>query len=142
MAGLAELLILKTALVGLNQHGAEIAVAADLASASVGRILVGGGWGLLLETPAVPGYRVAYLHALPLYMLVKTGLLGTLLLLAYLGLLAGSCVPQLWRQSPALCLAVLAPLCIGLMVQPSFKYLSFGLLLGCLALTKSDRAGF
>lgn len=131
LSGLVELLVLKTELVGLNQHGAEIAVAADSLASSLGKALIGGGWGLLLETPAVPGYRVAYLHALPLYMVVKTGLIGTLLLLAYLGLLGGA-ASALWRRSPALCLAVLAPLAVGFLVQPSFKYLTYGLLLAVL----------
>ena len=135
---LTDLLILKTALVGFNQHGAEIAVAVDLARASVGQFLVGGGWGLLLETPAVPGYRVGYLHGLPLYMLVKTGALGVLVLFAYLGALAAQSAPRLWRRSPALCLAVLAPLVIGLVIQPSFKYLGFGLILGLLVLAGSS----
>ncbi|NBC32024.1 MAG: hypothetical protein GVY13_05050 [Alphaproteobacteria bacterium] len=131
LAGVYELLALKTELVGFNQHGAEIAVAGGHLAASLTAALIGGGWGLLLETPAVPGYRVAYLHALPLYMTVKTGLIGTLLLLAYLAMLACA-APGLWRHAPALCLAVLAPLAVGFLVQPSFKYLTYGLLLAIL----------
>lgn len=140
LASLIDLLVLKTALVGFNQHGAEIAVAAGHLAGSMGESLIGGGWGLLLETPAVPGYRVAYLHALPLYMAVKTGLLGALLLLAYFGLLARE-APGLWRRSPALCLAVLAPLGVGFLVQPTYKYMSYGLILALLTLRPSHASG-
>jgi hypothetical protein len=130
---LGQLLAWKTAEVGLNQHAAEIAVALDVAARSPGHALFGAGWGALFESPAVPGYRVGYLHALPLYLLAKGGILGLLAVGVYLLALAPA-FARLWAGRPALASAAAAPLAVGLLIQPSFKYLGFGLVLTLVAL--------
>lgn len=132
VSGLTLLLLLKTQIVGLNRHDSEIAVALESAGQSLVHALFGTGWGALIETPAVPGMAVSYLHALPLYFLVKTGLVGTALALGWLAsLLPG--LRALWRRHPPICLALLAPLTVGSVFQPSFKSLDYGLLLTLLA---------
>ncbi len=131
LGGLVELLALKSRLVGFNQHDAELFAAADLAGQSLGRALFGIGWGALIDSPAVPGMAVSYLHALPLYILVKAGLLGLVAIGAWLG----GFVPVLVRlgaRQPGLALAIAAPVLVGALIQPSFKYLDYGLLLALL----------
>ncbi|MEO3434952.1 hypothetical protein [Inquilinus sp. CAU 1745] len=133
LGDLADLLILKTRLVGWNGHDSEIRTASALVGRSWDVALFGLGWGALFESPAVPGYRVSYLHSLPLYMLVKAGGLGLALLLTY----AATFIPDalaVFRRRPALAIAILGALSVGALVQPSFKYLDFGLLLLVLTL--------
>lgn len=133
LGDLADLLILKTRLVGWNGHDSEIRAASSLVGRSWDVAIFGLGWGALFESPAVPGYRISYLHSLPLYMLVKAGGLGLLLLLTY----AATFIPDAlaaFRRRPALTIAILGALSVGALVQPSFKYLDFGLLLMVLRL--------
>lgn len=133
---LGGLLAWKSAAVGFNQHAAEIAVAMDVAGRSPGHALLGAGWGAMFESPAVPGYLVGYLHALPLYLLAKAGALGLLAVGVYLLALSPG-YWRLWTAQPALAAAATGPLAIGLIVQPSFKYLGFGLVLTLAALADS-----
>lgn len=128
LATLARLLVEKTRLVGFNQHDAEIAATLAFVAESPLRLLFGGGWGALLDSPAVPTQKVGYLHALPLYLLAKAGIVGLLLGLGYLLALAATALRAL-PHAPALLLACAGPLAVGALIQPSFKYLSFGLCL-------------
>ena len=137
---LGGLLLWKSAVVGLNQHAAEIAVALEIAGRSPAHALFGAGWGTLLETPTVPGYRVGYLHALPLYLLAKAGVIGLLAVGLYLLALLPA-FGRLWCGRPALAAAATAALPIGLLVQPSFKYLGFGLVLTVVALAAARPDG-
>jgi len=132
-----SLLVWKTRLVGGNQHFAEIAAAAEVAGRSASDALFGAGWGALVHTPAAPGFEVSYLHALPLYVLVKAGVLGLVAVAAY----AASLVPVLaglWRRNAAVFLATAAPLLLGAVVQPTFKFLTYGLLLALPVLAAAD----
>jgi hypothetical protein len=133
------LLVWKTQMFGGNQHFAEIAAAAEAAGRSAGQALFGAGWGALVDTPAAPELPVSYLHALPLYVLVKAGVLGLAALTAY----AAGLVPfllRLWRRDAALFLATAAPLLLGAIVQPTFKFLTYGLLLALPVLAAAPEA--
>lgn len=134
------LLAEKTRLVGFNQHDAEIVAALRAVGAEPARALFGAGWGALLDSPAVPTQKVTYFHALPLYLLAKAGALGMLAGLAYVGavVLAGL---RALPACPAPVLAALAPLAVGTLIQPSFKYLTYGACLLLLTLLAAAQAG-
>lgn len=125
---LALLLALKSHRVGWNNHLAEVDVAVAEAGISVTAALIGSGWGAVLVGPAVPGLAVSYLHALPLYLLVKSGMVGLCLAALYIAAVLRP-LPYLWSRDRAVFCACLAPLLSGLLLQPGFKTLSFGVLL-------------
>ncbi len=135
---LVTLLAEKTRLSGFNQHMGEVAAAGLAVGGAPETVLLGLGWGALIDSPAVPGIPVSFLHALPLYILVKAGLLGLGLLALYLAALTPG-LRALGRRHPAIALAALPALTIGLLVQPTFKWLDFGLLLALPALALAEK---
>ncbi|MFC5359989.1 hypothetical protein [Azospirillum himalayense] len=123
----------KTRLAGANTRWEEAEAALGQALSSPAAFLFGQGWGALLANPAVGGWRVSYTHTLATYALAKTGVVGLIALIAYLGGLAPRALALL-RADPALGWAVLAPLLMALGLHTSFKYLDTGLLLTLAAL--------
>lgn len=129
VAALAE----KTRMVGANHRIEEIAAVADILGAAPLAGLLGQGWGALIALPAIADSPVSFVHALPLYLLWKTGAVGLALGVAWLVLLARP-IPALLRRRPAETAAALAALTLSVTVQPGFKTLSFALILSCLLL--------
>lgn len=125
-------LVMKTELVGLNSRSQEWETVFNHISHSPWTMLFGLGWGLTFENPAVGNLPVNYTHSLISAMLLKTGVIGVVLLLLYLWILAKQAVPELFR-SPVLVVALAMPLGIGLLFYASYKSLGFGLLLLVLA---------
>ncbi len=138
LLGVINLLIVKTQVLAFNRHDDEIHTAADIAGRSLDAVLIGAGWGSLFEIPAVPGMYVSYFHALPLYFLVKAGLIGLVLALTYFAGFVPSLIMLMERRF-ALFLACAAPLSIGALIQPSFKYLDYGLMLCLVVLAAKPR---
>ena len=133
LPGALEMVVIKSELVGVNERFAE----AEAVLAQIGRslpsLLLGDGWGTLVANPAVGGWRVSFTHSFPSYLLLKTGIVGTLVMLAWLGTLLPAAAALVRRDLP-LALAVLPPVAGGLLLHTSFKYLCFGLLLTVLVL--------
>ena len=126
-------LVEKTATVGTNSRTAELAIAWQVASRDPLTLLFGLGWGGLIELPSTPGMAVSFLHALPTYLLVKTGLVGVGVAIAgVVPFLATLCRGQ---RSPIILFALVATLTVHTLVLPGFKSLGAALLL--LALTPS-----
>jgi hypothetical protein len=130
-------LMLKTRLVGFNQHDAEIATTLRQFMASPAVILFGEGWGALVTTPAVPGTRVRFVHSFPLFLLLKAGLVGTAAAAAYLAARLEP-LPALIGRSAATT-AALPALGVALVLHTGFKTLDFGLLLALVALCAQER---
>lgn len=128
LAGAFWQLAEKTRLAGANARWEEAAAALTLAGESLPALLLGHGWGALLENPAVGGWRVSYTHTFITYVLFKAGLAGVAAYAVWLGALAPAAA-ALWRRDPAWTLALLAPLLTALTVHTSFKYLDTGILL-------------
>lgn len=124
----ADSLMRKQTLVGNNNRLQEAAVVFDSVAASPLSVLFGKGWGTTLADPAVGGVVVNYTHNIFTTYLLKTGLVGLLLLGLYL---YGLCRPLLGllRISPLMALALGAPILIDLTLYASFKSLDFGLIL-------------
>ncbi|MEI6558144.1 MAG: hypothetical protein WCO00_07025 [Rhodospirillaceae bacterium] len=128
LPGALGMLVIKSQQVGVNERANEVAAVLDQTGRSWTSLLIGDGWGTLMANPAVGGWRVSYTHSFPSYLLLKTGLLGLLLMVCWLATLAPAAL-RLARRDPPLAFAALPPLAGGLLVHTSFKYLCFGLLL-------------
>ena len=91
-------------------------------------LLFGQGWGATLESPAVGGIRVNYTHSILSGMLLKTGLAGLFLTVAYLAAIAVR-LGRLAGSRPLLAGALAGPLLINIFFYASYKSLDFGLIL-------------
>lgn len=121
--------VLKSQVVGSNQRIAELSTVAAALQYDWTAWLFGQGWGALLDNPAVGGKTVSYTHNLMGYMLLKTGLLGSLAVGLYLTVLLAGPLLSLYAHRPAV-LLVLAPCLVsGLLLHTGFKLLSFGVIL-------------
>lgn len=120
----------KSRLVGANARIEETTAVLNFVGKSWVSIVIGEGWGAVFRNPAVGWWAVSFTHALPTYLLLKSGLIGVLLTLGYLVCLIPEATRLLTRDVP-LTLAVIAACAGGLVLYTSFKFLDFGL---CLAL--------
>ncbi len=123
-----ETLWRKTQAVGFNARDAEFSVVWHGIADSPLTLLYGHGWGATIADPAVGGWRVGYTHSFISYLLEKTGLVGTGLMLCYLG----SLLPALrvtWHRDRLLWLAAVPPLLLAITLYTSYKYFTCGLLL-------------
>jgi hypothetical protein len=117
----------KTELVGVNMRFEEMrAVWAAVNERSFG-VVFGLGWGAKFSSPAVADIRIGYTHSLLSGMVLKTGLVGAVLTLAYLGGLAGLLVKT--KGYMAIVLALGGALVIDTFLYASYKSLDFGVVL-------------
>lgn len=123
----------KTELVGLNTRAEEWSVVIERLSDGWGNILFGEGWGGKIENPAVGGLSVNYTHSLISSLLLKAGLIGTIVILA--GCLMpvirafGAMIARKCQIDLVLLGAVLFPFLISVFLYASYKSLGFGLIL-------------
>lgn len=96
------------------------------ATQSVWRLLFGGGWGELINVRQ--GASFSFTHSLPTYFLAKSGLVGLLFLLLYLLSFLRYWI-LIYRNDFALFLALLFSLMYPMFFQPTYKVLTFGMLL-------------
>lgn len=117
---------------GFNTRDAEWHLVLSLAVADWDVLLLGQGWGGVVEIPATPGLRVSFVHSFAAYLLLKCGLLG---LVALFPLLWG--LWRLWRQAwrcdRLIAVAAAVPLLIALTLHTTFKFPCFGFVLALLA---------
>ena len=118
----------KNALVGFNMRGREASAVMDVVDDSLWSALFGKGWGTTLVSPAVGGAVVNFTHSLVTSTWLKAGLVGVLLMSAYMGML-GFRLLQAVRSYPVLVVAIAGPFLIDIFLYASYKSLDFGLLL-------------
>ena len=140
LSGALGLVVSKSEQVGVNERANEVAAVLDQIGRSLPSLLLGDGWGTLVVNPAVGGWRVSYTHSFPSYLLLKTGIVGLLLMLSWLATLLPSAL-RLVRSNLPLALAALPPVAGGLLLHTSFKYLCFGLLLTLIVLAGEAEEG-
>lgn len=123
----------KTEMVGLNARSEEWGAVFDVLSQDWGSMLFGEGWGGRLDNPAVGGLNVNYTHSLVSSLLLKTGVVGALVILIgclYPVLMA---LRSVWHNRNAydwlIIGAALLPLLISIFIYASYKSLGFGLIL-------------
>ncbi len=139
LIGAFELIMAKSQQVGWNERFNEANAVLVQIDRSVTSLLLGDGWGALVANPAVGGWRVSYTHSFASYLLLKTGVLGTLAMLCWLASLTPAAITLVRRDLP-LALALLPPLLGGLLLHTSFKYLCFGLLLTLMVVASEREA--
>lgn len=118
----------KSRIVGGNMRAEEWQAVWGVISREPINILFGLGFGGTFESPAVGGMRVNYTHGLLGSVLLKTGLLGLLIVGAYLWMLTKK-LTNIIRYDLIIGLALLAPFVIDVFLYASFKSFEFGLLL-------------
>ena len=118
----------KTRSVGLNNRPQEFMAVWDVVSRDPVTFLLGIGWGGQFHSPAVGGLSVNFTHNFFSTILLKTGIVGVVLCVAYVGGLLERLgrVVLVW---PVLGLALAAPVLIDLTLYASFKSFDFGLML-------------
>ncbi|QQG36785.1 MAG: hypothetical protein HYS17_03145 [Micavibrio aeruginosavorus] len=134
LQGLLMGLLEKNTLVGFNNRLEEARVVFESFSGQpFWAVLFGQGWGAGITSPAAGPYPVNYTHSLLTTYLLKTGLCGFMLVLAYLAVLAAGIWRVLW-VFPVGGVALAAPFLIDITLYASFKTLDFGLLLSLIVL--------
>ena len=123
----------KTEIVGLNARIQEWATVFDFISKDALTFLFGAGWGGRIENPAVGGLSVNYTHSLISSLLLKTGMVGTSLILAGCFWPVFSRLKRLISEKSAFSYIVIGaaflPFMISVLLYASYKSLGFGLIL-------------
>lgn len=121
-----NLLHAKTQAVGANMRVQEWMAVWDAINDMPLSIAFGLGWGGVFQSPAVGGLPVTFTHGLLSSALLKTGVIGFLLMMIYVGLIAWRLV---YHYSNPIAQALLWPILICTFLYASFKSLDFGLVL-------------
>lgn len=123
----------KTEMVGLNARSEEWGAVFDVLSEDWVSMLFGEGWGGRLDNPAVGGLNVNYTHSLVSSLLLKTGVVGSLIILIGCLYPVFVALRSVWRgRNPSewvIIGAALLPLLISIFLYASYKSLGFGLIL-------------
>jgi hypothetical protein len=140
------LLLDKHQMVGSNGKAAEWQAVISTISASPQTLLLGLGWGGTFDNPV---YReeTRFTHSIVSFYLLKSGVAGVCMLLLMVGLLLRF-AKRIGGKEPwditrlILLVSCLPPLFIGLMLQPTYKMLSYGLILALFLLVVSGTQSY
>lgn len=139
-----SLLLLKQNAVGSNgKVGEWVAVVKQIAT-SPGTLLAGLGWGGVFHNPILD-QPTRFTHSLITFYLLKTGVIGLGCLIAYLYMsirfFAISVKTRIGGLRKIYLLSSIPPLIVGLLFQPSYKILSYSLVLTIFAFSIGLRIG-
>jgi len=135
VSNIFKLVIEKTQRVGItNARITEIkAVINNITCLS--KLFLGEGWGGLISNPIGGGAKWRFVHNMIFYFLFKTGFLGILLIVIYIGWILRPIknikffLKKLDTSYAISFIALFPPLIVSGALEPSFKSLSFGVLL-------------
>jgi hypothetical protein len=135
---LFQILWQKTELVGLNSRAQEWQAVFNILSQNWMALLFGIGWGGHLENPAVGGISVNYTHSLISSLLLKTGVVGSIIILfgCFTPVAKAVCesMKGVSMREYIILGAVIFPFIISVFLYASYKSLGFGLILLVFAL--------
>lgn len=134
----------KQQLVGLQGRPAELYAVFNTISENFITLFFGIGWGGVLVNPILGGNTTRFTHSLISYWLLKTGIVGFAVMVLFLALLLRRInLKGVWASSHrlAIFLAASAAIIIGLFFEPTYKMLSFGLIVGLLLAELSSTSG-
>ncbi|MBP1937386.1 hypothetical protein [Paenibacillus sediminis] len=140
-----QLLMNKQETYGMNGKADEFIAVLQDTSRSVHALLFGIGWGGLFYDPTY-GEEVSFTHSAVTFFLLKGGVLGLTIFLLYLIWIFSKLFRSLSMERLPYILAATVPVMIGLLFQPSFKTLTYGMIIAflCLmdqkSLTRSSKA--
>jgi hypothetical protein len=136
LANLIGLLLAKQKSVGMNNKAVEFSAVFDTVMATPLTLLFGVGWGGVFTNPIYANPEsTRFTHSLISFWLLKTGLIGFTVMASFVILLFRRVsLRGVWASSRrlAISLAASAVIIIGLLFEPTYKMLSFGLIVGLL----------
>lgn len=138
ITAIVQLLWNKQQVVGLNGKAGEWWAVIHLVFSSPQTALFGIGWGGMVTNPIVDG-ATRFTHSALSFYLLKSGLLGLLALMSIIvilffqGLRLGD-KEGFTTSRLILLISCLPPLLIGLLLEPSYKMLSYGVILALFVL--------
>jgi hypothetical protein len=136
LANIIGLLLAKQKSVGMNNKAVEFSAALDTVMATPLTLLFGVGWGGVFTNPILANAESSrFTHSLISFWLLKTGLVGFAVMLSFVFLLFRSVnLKDAWSSNRrmAILLAATAVIVIGIFFEPTYKMLSFGLIVGLL----------
>jgi len=124
----------KTEMVGLNARTEEWGAVFDILSKDGLTLLFGEGWGGRIDNPAVGGLNVNFTHSLISSLLLKTGLFGSLVIMAACFSPVIRAIQHIFplrmnKRDFIMLGAALFPFLISVGLYASYKSLGFGLIL-------------
>lgn len=125
-----QLLLLKQQEYGLNARNVEAAAVIDNID-SIPTLLFGEGWGGLIANPIGGGAKWRFVHNFLMYSLFKVGLIGAIAIFFYFFWFLRLALKVNYKNNLYFLVAVamVCPLSISMMLEASYKSLSFGLVL-------------
>lgn len=134
-----HLLWFKQQTIGFNGKGAEWISVADAVLNSTETALFGIGWGGVLSNPIYMNEVTRFTHSVVSYYLLKSGVLGLIALISIVYTLflvkrnaGGDAIFTASRK--VVLISCLPPLLIGLLFEPTYKMLSYGVILALFVL--------
>ncbi|MBD0379769.1 hypothetical protein [Paenibacillus sedimenti] len=89
---------------------------------------LGRGWGGLFFDPIYMA-KVSYTHSVITYYMLKAGVIGLITFILYLGWVLSRMLKAFTMSRLPVILASIVPMSIGMLFQPSYKCLSYGVIL-------------
>lgn len=133
LASTFDLLMTKQENYGMNGKNNEMIAVLHETSRSIYSLFFGIGWGGLFYDPTYNA-EVSFTHSAITFFLLKGGIIGLLVFLFYLLWISRRILSSMTISSLPYSLAAIVPLIIGLIFQPTFKTLSYGMVLTFLCL--------
>ncbi|MDD5329770.1 MAG: hypothetical protein PHX38_07185 [Sulfuricella sp.] len=135
-----QMLWAKQQMVGSNGKISEWLAVLSTISASPETLLIGIGWGGIMNNPILLNEPTRFTHSMLSFFLLKTGIVGLLALLTTLAMLVlrnkrPSPVGPLTTERTILLLSCIPPLLIGVLFEPTYKMLSYGVIFALFALS-------
>ncbi|MFA6970079.1 MAG: hypothetical protein WC208_01645 [Gallionella sp.] len=130
----------KNQALGSGHRQEELYAVFNCVSQSFTTLLFGIGWGGVLINPIYGGETTRFTHSLISFWLLKSGLVGFVVLVLFVILLFRRIdLTGVWSSGHrlAIFLAAFAAIAIGLIFEPTYKMLSYGMVLGLLVATLS-----
>lgn len=129
-----HLLLYKQQTIGFNGKASEWQQVIDAISGSHEAVLFGTGWGGVLKNPIYEGGETRFTHSIISFFLLKSGLIGLGAVFVAMATLLGKMMRSNFGSRIAypeliLVISCLPPLAIGVLFQPTYKTLSFGIIL-------------
>ena len=132
--GNLQILWIKQQIVGADGKLAEWRAVISTISASTQTALWGIGFGGVLDNPILLGIPTRFTHSMLSYFLLKSGIVGLITLILAIAILLfggkrGRCAEPLTTSLSIILLSCVPPLIIGVLFEPTYKMLSYGVIL-------------
>lgn len=142
--GVINLLWYKHQMTGFNGKASEWVRVIDTISSSPQALIFGTGWGGVLANPIYQDGETRYTHSIISFFLYKSGMLGLGVALCVMATLLHKVLSKdhgtrIERSEQILVISCLSPLAIGVLFEPTYKTLSFGVILALLILAIPSR---